>query len=299
MDHFGYRLTRKRALEGEKDAVSTARQQILVPLANPATIARLIEFASNIKTDTESAIFPLSIINTYKNRQRQEERAKKTLEQAGELIHAVNSRANLLLETNLNIASGIHAAAERNSITDIVIGWDGKISTRVRVFGSIIDQVLEATRQQVFVCKLDRPVATFERVRIVVSPRSVYSNSFLQLLGTLLHLAENLNTEVEIYHIAEEEKQIKNYLNFLSSSLKVTWKQNVHFNLLWSDSLRELQDSDLLVVTNERRGNYGWVYGTNLVPRMLSAQKPDVSFVIAYPGSTESGTGLADMLYPG
>lgn len=52
VDHFGYRLTRKRALEGEKDAVSTARQQILVPLANPATIARLIEFASNIKTDT-------------------------------------------------------------------------------------------------------------------------------------------------------------------------------------------------------------------------------------------------------
>src|SRR5690625_4755117 len=147
VEKYGYRLAGQSELElNEKTSV---QQRVLVPIANPATTVRLVEFASNIKVDSDDPIFPISVISSYRSSAQLQERAEKVLEQANEHIHAAGSQSKPLIRRNLNVASGIAEASRSQSITDIVIGWDGRISTRVRVFGSIIDQMLEATTQQV------------------------------------------------------------------------------------------------------------------------------------------------------
>ncbi len=273
------------------------QQRVLVPIANPATTVRLVEFASNIKVDSDDPIFPISVISSYRSSAQLQERAEKVLEQANEHIHAAGSQSKPLIRRNLNVASGIAEASRSQSITDIVIGWDGRISTRVRVFGSIIDQMLEATTQQVFVCKLNQPIATFAKVRLVVSPRKVANKAYLSLFDTLLRLAENLNASLEIFCTTQEEKQIRRYLDFLAPSVHVTLRKESSYEKLMKRCIEELEDSDLLIATNERSTNYGWAYGTNLVPRRMSDQKPDASFVIAYPHSVEVEPSITNVLY--
>lgn len=295
VERFGYKLAGQSELE---EGVETSiHQRIMVPIANPATTIRLVEFASNIKTDSKDPIYPLSVINSYRDDGRQLERAEKTLEQANDHIHAVNSESKPLIRRNLNIASGIREASQKHSITDIVIGWDGRISTRVRVFGSIIDQMLEATTQQVFVCKLNQPIATFKKIRLIISPKRVSNKTYLNLFDTLLRLAENLNASVDIYHTSSEEQQINRYLDFLSPSVSVTSHKKRTYDQLRRECVKDMEDSDLLIATNERSTNYGWTYGTNLVPRMMSEQKPEASFVIAYPDSAEFEPYITNVLY--
>lgn len=260
-----------------------AKQRILVPLSNPATSARLIEFASNIKIRKRISIHPLSVMNSYRDPKTQRERAQKILEAASSHVHAVNCEAEPVLMTNLNIAEGIRQAAEKNAITDIVIGWNGVISTSIRVFGSIVDQMLETTHQQAFVCKLDQPISTFTKIRLIIPPREMIGKTFMHLFETLLKLAENLNTPVEIYHLTEDTEQLKKLMLLLSPSVDIRMHEAPAFDLLRNRVIVETGGSDLLIVTNRRSGHYGWAYGTNLIPRTMATKKPDTSFVIAYP----------------
>jgi Kef-type K+ transport system membrane component KefB len=295
VEKFGLRIADDVTLEMEP--ATDIRQRILVPMANPTTSARLIEFAANIKTRKSSSIYPLSVINTFKDAKGQRDRAQKILELASGHIHAVNAESEPLIETNINIAEGIRIAANNNGITDIVIGWNGKISTTIRVFGSIVDQMLNTTNQQVFVCKLDQPVSTFTRLRIVIAPRKVHGTNFLQLFGSIMKIAENLNTPVEIYVLNDERDYIKRNLKILSNDIDTTIHEFSSFDVLMQQVMKDLAESDLLVVTNKRAGNYGWAYGINLVPRMMADQKPGNSFVIAYPLSSEPLEYKTDLIY--
>src|SRR5690606_15163073 len=110
----------------------------------------------------------------------------------------INCRTIPLMETNLNIAEGISLAVVKNDISDVVIGWNGKISASSRIFGSVLDQMLETTRQRVYVCKLDYSVSTFRTMKILIPPKTLSSRTFLGLFVNVLNLADNLNTRIEI-----------------------------------------------------------------------------------------------------
>ncbi len=295
VEKYGYRIADDTTLESE-DKISI-RQRILLPLANPATSARLVEFASNIKVQKKDPIYPLSVINTYMDAAAQRERAQKILNLASGQIHAVNAEASPVIETNLNIAEGIRIATEKHAITDIVIGWNGEITTSSRVFGSIVDQMLSTTKQQAFICKLDQPIATFKNIRLVISAKKISSKNYQHLFGTLLRLAENLNTPVEIFHLEEEKEQIQKIISLISPASNLTLVEFNTFDTLMEEITTTTTEADFLIVTNERGGSYGWATGTNLIPRILASKRPKASFVIAYPASDESDSYLTDIIF--
>src|SRR5690625_4339452 len=135
------------------------QQRVLVPIANPATTVRLVEFASNIKVDSDDPIFPISVISSYRSSAQLQERAEKVLEQANEHIHAAGSQSKPLIRRNLNVASGIARASSGHLGAATVVGWVGRGAPRVSVGGGIADQRLQGTPPQVFVCELNQPIA--------------------------------------------------------------------------------------------------------------------------------------------
>ncbi|REL37885.1 cation:proton antiporter [Rhodohalobacter sp. SW132] len=295
VEKFGHKLTDD--ISDGSDAKPKVNQRIMVPISNPVTSDRLIEFAANLRIKGSNPIYPLSVINTYVDAASQRERAQKILDTASHHIHAVNSAANPVIETNLNIAEGIHLAAEKHAITDIVIGWNGEITTPMKVFGSVVDQLIQTSNQQIFVCKFDQPISTFEKIRLVIPPKKAVGKTFLHLFGNIVRLAENLNTPLEIYHLSEDEDQISHNVDLLSPSLDIKFEKFEKFDLLMTHVLQDLQNSDLLIVTNKRSGTYGWAYGTNLVPRTMASDKPGISFIIVYPHSAEPVDYSTNLIY--
>jgi len=295
VEKFGLRLADETTLELETD--TKIRQRILVPLSNPVTSAKLIEFASNLKIVDKSPIFPLAVINTYKDVENQRSRAQKILEIARGHIHAVNSEANPIVETNLNIAEGIRNAAANNAITDIVIGWNGIISTPIRIFGSILDQVLLTTKQQTFICKLEKPVSTFKRVVLLINPQSYSGRNFLSLLETLLKLAENLKTDFKILYYEQDEGKLKRDLYLIKSEVEIGLRSIGTIDEVNKIIINELTESDLLIILNNRSGKSDWNQPAYVIPRLISARKPELSFISAFPSAMDTEEYVLDILY--
>lgn len=295
VEKYGIRLADDLTVEMESD--KKIRQRILVPLANPATSAKLIEFASNLKIDESSPIFPLAVINTYKDEEKQRERAHKTLEIAKGHIHAVNSQANPLVETNLNIAEGIRNAAQNHAITDIVIGWNGIISTPVRIFGSILDQVLVTTKQQTFICKLEQSVSTFRKLVIVVHPQSYTGHNFVAMLEALFKLGENLNAIIEIVFFEQDEGKLNKDLYLINSETEITLRSVGSMNDVINIVVDELSEPDLLIILNNRSNKNSWNHTSIVLPRVISAQKPNLSFISVFPYALDEEEHLMDILY--
>ena len=295
VEKYGLRLADEITRELEEEPSSA--QRVLVPLANPQTSARLIEFASNLKSRDMLTIYPLSVLDTLSDFQARRERATKLLDLAVGQIHAVNSAAAPQLETNLNIAEGISLSVVKHDITDIVIGWNGEVSASTRIFGSILDQMLATTQQKTYVCKLDHPISTFRRIMLVIPPRTAVSPTFQGLLGSLINLIANLNVKLELFHLADDQAIIKRGLLLCNNPLPVHFREFPTFDQLVESLLAETTPIDLPVVVSLRNFDSGWAQGVNLLPRMLSRQLPDSSFVVAYTENPELGDFKIDLLY--
>lgn len=295
VERYGLKLADDTINEVEQKQV--IRQRILVPLANPLTSAKLIEFASNLKINQKSPIFPLAVINTFRDADKQRERANKVLEIAKGHIHAVNSQANPVVETNLNIAEGIRSAAQNNAITDIVIGWNGVISTPVRIFGSILDQVLMTTRQKTYICKLEQSVSTFRKLVIFVPSQSYSGRTVTSLLESLLRLAENLNSKIEIIYFQQDESKINRELYIINSNAEIVLKSVESIENVVNYVVNDLDEADLLIIVNNRVSSNTWSQASVVLPRVVANQKPKMSFVSVFPSAPDTDDYVMDILY--
>lgn len=295
IEKYGMRLADDVTRELESEP--TASQQVLVPLANPQTSARLIEFASNLKSHDLLTIYPLSVLDTLSDFQARRERATKLLDLAVGQIHAVNCAASPQLETNLNIAEGISLSAVKNGITDIVIGWNGEVSASTRIFGSILDQMLATTQPKTYVCKLDYPISTFRRILLVIPPRTAVAPTFQGLLGSLVNLIANLNVKLEIFHMSDDLALINRGLLLSNNHIPAQFREYATFEQLVDALLEETSPTDLPIVMSMRSFDSGWAQGVNLLPRMLAQRLPDASFVVAYTENPEPGDFKLDLLY--
>ena len=81
------------------------------------------------------------------------------------------SAGDTLIRVDVNPASAMVRAAKELRISTIVIGWSGNASPGERIFGSILDQVLEAP-PRIAVSRLVRPAAGCKRLVLAVPPCS-------------------------------------------------------------------------------------------------------------------------------
>jgi len=296
IDKFGYKLSDPVTIEAESDT-QVKKQRILIPMSNPKTTARLIECAANFGESDSTVLFPLSIVNTVIKADEQRNTAQKLLDLAVGQVHATGFAAQPVVEDHLNIAEGIKLVADKHEITDILMGWNGNITTSNRVFGTILDQVLASSEQRLFVCKLENPISTFRRVVLALPPKVIYGKTFLELYSIIHHFAENLNTPLALYFIEQDEQQIQLLDSLINRTNKAT-----HHSIGSSDQfipilLNELLDDDLLILANDRANDYGWFYGTNMLPRTLNQKRSSQSFIIAYPFRMDATKHVTDLIF--
>jgi Kef-type K+ transport system membrane component KefB len=294
VERFGFRLSGE--IGSDQENISEKEQRILVPLSNPKTSTRLIELSSNICQTDKTYIYPLTVLNTVKDHLKKREQSTTLLELATGQIQASDHMAKPIFEANLNVADGIADAAKKYSITDIVIGWNGDISARVKVFGGIIDQLLHSATQRIFVCKLEQAIFSFKKAKIILSPKMGHDRHFKKLIQMLFLLAANLNMKVEVYYVMSEKIQLKNYADFTIKQIDPEFREFISFDLLTETSFDSLQPTDLLIVTNKHTQNYGWTHGINTIPRHMAKNYPQNSFIIAYPSGDDGSYSLDQSL---
>lgn len=271
---------------------SEAPQRILVPLANPETSDALMDIAFMVRdAKFDQPINPLTVARDGSAVEEQVAKGEKMLSHA--VIHAAaaDMPVNPVTRVDMNISRGIARAVSEMRITNIIIGWNGRVSTKRAVFGTILDQLLKEIDEMVMVCKIEKPMNTFERIVVAIPPYSALEPGFKSMMRSVKLLTEQVGGELVILATEDRESFLKKKIGAVKPDLDFT----CHPLKQWSDLpkwLMENQDeNDLFILVSARKGSISWRPGLDRLPRVIAQRNPELSFITIYSNENEITSG--------
>lgn len=281
------RLALDREVEDGDDR--TQDPTILLPLSHNAELQqRLLELAFVVKGERGSE--PVTVMTVV-----QPDRGGSTESQVAavraelEDLAAEGSAAEVPIETetriNHNVASGIVQGAVEVGADQILMGWDATESFRHRVFGSIIDQVLERTTLPVVVSRLGHPINTTRRLFVVVPIGADHHEGFYEAVHLVKRLATGLGAELRVLVVGGSAHQFEHLFGLVEEDVPAEFDA-VDWNRLLPTLESRTDDEDLVVTIAPRRGDVGWHSRLETLPGDV-VELPPESFVTIHPRQGE------------
>lgn len=271
-------------------------EKIMVPISNPVNVDKLIDFAILIyEPKTREPIYPLAIVKDDTDVEEQLVVTKKMLDKV--LIQGAASNINMQMisRVDLNIAGGIVRAAKELSITDLVLGWNGKITTAEFVFGSVLDQILLQTNKSVYVTKIIHPVSTIRKIILAVPPEAHLEFGFDHWIRNIKRLAKQTSSDIKCMAPKDLHTILSNKINIQKPSVDIQFSDFED----WDDFLvlsREMNQDDLFVVVKARSDGPSYNKSFDKIPKFLAKYFEHISFVVIYPEQREVGITVQQAL---
>jgi hypothetical protein len=268
--------------------LSTTPNRILVPISNPATIEHLIDFAILIKEPhSPEPIFPLAVVKDAEDTDAQLMASNKMLQKAILHASATENAVQLVSRIDMNIASGILRAIRELMITEVVIGWNGKVTARQRMFGSILDNLLEESQQMIMVCKILHPLNTMERIIVAVTPNAELEKGFYGWVNNIRVIANQIGTKIRFLSSVNTAAALQAILKNSKPAIEATYKTFDDWES-FSDISKEVTTHDLFMVVSARQETVSYHNSLDRVPKRLARDFDEISFVIIYPEQSVS-----------
>ncbi|NKE35615.1 cation:proton antiporter [Natronococcus sp. JC468] len=286
------RAANRLALERdvEDDAGDGRDPNILLPLSHNAELQRrLLELSFVIKGDRGTN--PIHVLTVV-----QPDTSKSTEEQIagvrGELeaLAAEGSAAEVPIETearvNHNVASGIVQGAVEVQANQIIMGWDATRSFSHRIFGSIIDQVLERTKLPVLISRLGHPINTTRRIFVVVPIGADHHEGFYEAVHLIKRIAANLGAELNVVVVEGFSHQFEQLFGLVEEDVSAEFESIDDWGELLPTLEARTEDDDLIVAVSPRPGDVGWHGELEDLPARLVDMPPE-SFITIHPRQGE------------
>jgi Kef-type K+ transport system membrane component KefB/mannitol/fructose-specific phosphotransferase system IIA component (Ntr-type)/nucleotide-binding universal stress UspA family protein len=292
------RFGRELALQEERRPYdpSEAPRRILIPISNPATADALMDISFLLRgKDSDEPLYPLMVVRgSEQGSEAQVAEAEKMLSHA--VLYAAGADVPVapLTRVDQNIASGVSRAMAETRTSIVVVGWDGRTSgSRTAVFGTVLDQLLDQTRQTVIVAKMGHPLNTTGRIVLVVPPSSDRQPGFTAAASLMKRLASEVDARLEAIVVGEDVERYRETL----VSLRPEHPTDVSSVEGWGPLLWELRTrldpQDLVVVLSARSGTVGWTRELEKLPGQLTSLVPE-SFLMVYPSEVDAAAAAAE-----
>lgn len=282
VDLFGRKVV---LLDEKKSLVASDKpERILIPLSNPETAQSLMDIAMMIRgTRSTEPLFPITVARESGYVEASVASSEKLLSHA--VVHAAAADIPVIPVTRVdyNIASGIIRATKELRISDIVIGWNGVINTRQRIFGSVLDQLLEQSDETILVSKIDKPVNTTKRVLLAIPPMSQYESGFGNSFLTIKKLINQLGAKVLVFATDSNRLLLEPFIEQQEPELSAEYKTVSNWNNI-TDTLKEhYDDEDLLILFSSRQGTIAWQPSFEKLPALITGRIKPSNLMIVYP----------------
>jgi Kef-type K+ transport system membrane component KefB/nucleotide-binding universal stress UspA family protein len=295
VDKYG----REVALQEEQKPYDpdAAPQRILIPVSNPATAEDLMDLALAIRdAKSPEPLLPLTVVPS------DDASAAERVAQAEKMLgHVIAYAAGAGVESipltrvDYNFADGIARGMAETRASVLIVGWDGNRGERRGIFGSVLDQVLERTRQQVLVAKLGHPMNTTDRIVLLIPQGSDHMPGFLPAVRTVKLMANRLGARIEGYVVSHPSEPYEAMLN----EIKPTAPSTLAYVPSWTELIGRLKadvrQDDLVVVLSARRGAVAWAPPLERLPARLASLVPE-SFIMLYPAETAAPQSVREAL---
>ncbi len=272
----------------KKVDISAGPNRILVPISNPATIEHLVDFAILLKEPhSGTPLYPLAVVKDAEDTPTQLVQQNKMLEQAIHHAAAVDEKVQLVTRIDMNVSSGVLRAVRELLITKIVIGWNGRVTTQQRIFGSVLDNLLAQSYQAVYVCKLLHPLSTMNRMVVSVPANAGLEKGFGAWVLDLHRMAKQIGVSMTIYADADTRQHLETVFSRTALNVEKTFRDGTGWPLEGGPAGHVTPD-DLLVVVSARAATLSYNGYLDKIPRQLAREFEPISFVILYPEQTQA-----------
>lgn len=276
---------RKLAItEGERlPSLSEVPERILVPVHNPETMGRMIDFAIMIK-DPQSLepIYPITVVKDNEEAKEKVLVSNKLLEKAAIQASASGNNVHLLTRVDLNVSSGLCRAVKEMLVTEIVIGWEKRASTADRIFGTALDALLDTCTQATYVCKLHGPLNTTRKIVVIFPQNCELESGFSAWVKKIKILANSTGARLYFFGSVISLEKLKIEINKAKPRVDAKYTNFED----WEDFLilsRIITEDDLFVVVSARKGSISYNNYLDQIPKKILKHFEKINTVIVYP----------------
>ena len=268
-------------------------ERILISLAYPETVHELVDLALMVMPHKmKTPLYALHVVDEKNDSGKEQGAGKKMMEKAIRHAAATDSTIVPLTRFDVNISNGIIYTIKEHKITDLIIGLHHVANEGESFFGPIAENILQSTRETVFIYKSVQPVNTLKRIVVTIPPNAEYEKGFLHWFERLKTMSKETGLPLKIY---ANEVTIK---IMRDSNANNPSPLALDFNIFdsWDDFLifsREVKQDDLFIIVSSRKGYLSYIPEIEKLPKYLVKYFAGNSYIVLYPEQIEANDNSA------
>lgn len=255
----------------------------LIALANPESVSELTRLALMSKTTPDEPVHVLAVVNPEWDPASQIKSAEELIGLAEKEAGRRDEKIESAILEDINVAHGMIRAIRKFRICDLFIGWNRRNLTSQRIFGTVLDQLLTQTRQNLMVAHFQNLPDSPERMFLIVPPMVQNEPGFPHLYEKMFSFARHSGAEMILLLEYDQLRAVRKVLRNSGLSLPGTYQPLV----IWDDVLDvlegQLKEGDIIFLTGARRGSASWNSAIDEMPRLITERFEKNSLVIGYP----------------
>lgn len=295
------RASKQVVLAGEQDQDdpiekrNIARdEQLILPIANLNNMESLLDFATLIRS--KRSPHPLTVVTVVNNNEMAEsnlKKARKNLDSTAKYASGSEIEVNMMATIDYNIASGISRATREVGADAIILGWPSKPGIIEKMVGEKTESILSRTDANLFMCHLDQPTVSHQRITVLCPPLAESELGFDFWLNKVFSLARELTIPIQFVCDERSQEAIQTY----SDNNKITVRILFSMFEAWDDlaQIRPfIQEKDLIVFVSARLGDVSHRHSFEALPVRLGRLYGHHNRVLAYPSRRPSHSHAFD-----
>ena len=256
--------------------------RILVSLSHPEMASEMIDFGIAMKpAKSNTGLYALTVVSDDSNDESSIARGRKMIDSAMNHAAATEQKIIPLIRYDMNMGSAINYTIKEHNITDALIGLH-KGANHEEFFGFIANNILNKSREAIYIYKNVQPFNTLKRMLVAITPAAELEQGFQHWLLRIFTIAKAGGMSL---HFFANEDTLSEIRNSTSQSKDFVLPTYNHFSN-WEDFLilsREVKQNDFFVVVSSRRNHLSYNENLGKLPYYLSKYFAQNSFIMIYP----------------
>jgi mannitol/fructose-specific phosphotransferase system IIA component (Ntr-type)/nucleotide-binding universal stress UspA family protein len=281
VDRYGRRLA---IAMPPPEASPVFAQRLLVPVANPAFATQLLDMAFLLRDPTiPGGIYPVSIVTDKKETDEAVARAEKLLSHC--LAHAAGAGIPVYpsVRVDINVSDGIVRAAKELRAGVVVTGWGSDHSVRERIFGSVMENLLDTCPSRIMFCRLLQPLNAARRLFVLYPPMSTRRPDLNQLQQDIRLLSRQIGADVHAYIYAEGMTELRRTIESVRLAVPLTLIESQTLAEARSRLFRAIGEDDMIMLPGERASGALWSPSLDSLHELIASRFPSNNLIVVYP----------------
>jgi Kef-type K+ transport system membrane component KefB len=274
---FATEKAAKKIVTSEENSKEVSDQQvdlsesILIPVANLASLERLLEFAHFVRErKSQNPLYILSVVNANGDADHLLVKAQDNLNKVVYGLTLPGTKLETIVVADQNVPAGINRVSRNLDIRTILLGWPMKGTLTDLIFGHKTDHILDTSEKCIMVCRLVNPLVTYKRIVLYCPPLSELEQGFDYQLRKALLLSTELSKPIHLFANSKTREIVRSMISEYNLQPQVKdfevrkWE---YFNLF----LQRSSADDIIFIFSGRSGTVSYhPYMDHLVERVNS-----------------------------